>query len=119
MTQDLSTQTLPDQALPDETLVNRFETIARDKLSSVQESYGRIGIVPGETGDRALTQRHTLFKAMLVHIGLLQKMLGIDRTQRAARNPAIASGTPAADLAAMEAVLAEVRQARDDESRDD
>lgn len=111
MTQDLPNQTLPDRALPDETLINRFEEIAREKLSNIQESYGRIGIVPGETGDKALTQRHTLFKAMLTHIALLQKMLGLDRGHRVASATAT---PPVYEVAELDAMLQDVREARDE-----
>jgi hypothetical protein len=105
------TQDLPDQTLPDQTLVDRFEAIARAKLDAVQESYGRIGIVPGETGDKALTQRHVLFKTMLTHIALLRKMLGLDRSPRAA---AAGTETKTYEVAELDAMLSEVREARDD-----
>lgn len=108
--QTLKDQTLPDEILPDEILIDRFEEIAREKLSKVQESYGRIGIVPGETGDRALTQRHTLFKAMLTHIALLHKMLGLDRGRKAAG----VAAPRVYEVAELDAMLNEVREARDD-----
>lgn len=93
-----------------ESLTDRFDEIARAKLAAVQEAYGRMETAPAESTDRAVAQRHTAFRAMLAHIGLLQKMLGLRRGPAAA-TPAYTSEGLAALLAA---VRAEAQEARDD-----
>lgn len=93
-------------------LIDRFEEIARGKLGAVQEAYADLDVAPDDPGDKAVTQRHTAFKAILTHIALLQKMLGLGPAQRKA---AASAAVPAYyDEAELDAMLAEVREARDD-----
>lgn len=72
-----------------EPLNDRFETVARAKLAELTDIYRRFDAEPPpasekESGDRAMYQRQSAGKALLTHIVLLRKLLGLDTRPAAA-----------------------------------
>jgi len=60
-----------------DTQTDRFQSVARAKLAAVTEVYERLAAEPLEEGDKALYQRQSTAKALLTHIALLRKLLGL------------------------------------------
>lgn len=65
-----------------EPLNDRFETVAKAKLAALTDVYDRLDAEPPpsgdkESGDKALYQRQSAGKALLTHIALLRKLLGL------------------------------------------
>lgn len=56
---------------------DRFSAIARAKHDALVEIYHALQAEPGEPGDKALYQRQSAGKAVLTHIALLRKLLGM------------------------------------------
>lgn len=90
-----------------ESAPERFKTVARAKLDALVEVYDQLEAEPPppdgkDSRDKALYQRQSAGKALLTHIMLLRKLLGLDAL------PAATAGTlAAADYRAMVAALHE------------
>lgn len=88
-------------------LNDRFNAVAQAKLAELTDVYRRFDAEPPpagekESGDRAMYQRQSAGKALLTHILLLRKLLGLDT------RPAAAGTLDAAAYRAMVAALDEV-----------
>lgn len=84
-------------------LNDRFTVVAQAKLAELTEVYRRFDAEPPpagdkESGDRAMYQRQSAGKALLNHIVLLRKLLGLDAL------PAARAGT--LDVTAYRAMVA-------------
>lgn len=88
-------------------LNDRLKAVAQAKLAELTEIYRRFDAEPPpagekESGDRAMYQRQSAGKALLTHIVLLRKLLGLDTL------PAATAGT--LDVTAYRAMVAALNE---------
>jgi hypothetical protein len=88
-----------------ETVMDRFETVARNKHDKLVEIYDALLAAPTESDDKAIYQRQSAGKALLTHIALLRKLLRLDAPGGAAARPETLDATA---YRAMVAALDEV-----------
>ena len=87
-----------------ETQSDRFQSVARAKHDALLEIYHALAIEPEEDGDKALYQRQSASKALLTHIALLRKLLGL------APLPAVTAGKGELDVASYRAMVAALNE---------
>jgi hypothetical protein len=92
---------------------DRFETVARAKHDALVEIYDALQAAAPDPGDKALYQRQSASKALLTHIALLRKLLGL-----APLPGATAAGNDTLDIAGYRAMVADLDAVALDEAAD-
>lgn len=93
-------------------LNDRFKAVAQAKLAELTDIYRRFDAEPPpanakDSGDRAMYQRQSAGKALLTHIVLLRKLLGLDTLPAAARSGTLDAAAYRAMVAALDEEVGE------------